>query len=70
MKQFFSHLFKWAVYTVGFFFILSPVAHQFNFSNWFWFSIALIIGFFAGILNTISGTLKSINNQLRGKQND
>ena len=63
-----KHLFRWAIYSMGFGMLLSPLMIHYGLTS-FWeiVSISFSVGFFAGILNEISSELKSINNQLRGR---
>lgn len=67
MKNLLKNLVKWSIYSIGFFLMLTPIHIEFKFSCWFWVIISTVLGFFAGLLNEISSTLKSINNQLRGR---
>jgi len=67
MKTLIKNLLKWSIYSIGFYLMLTLISIQFKFSEWLWIILAVILGFFAGILNEISSTLKSINNQLRDR---
>ena len=64
----FKQLIRWATYTACFYLMLIPLMGKFELNNLQSVSIAAILGFFGGILNEILGTLKSINNQLRGNR--
>lgn len=61
-------LFRWAIYSMGFGALLTPLFIHFGLTS-FWeiISTSFGVGFFAGILNDISYKLKSIDNQLRGR---
>jgi hypothetical protein len=67
MKNLLKNLLSWSIYSLGFYLTLMPLHCEFKYSCGFWILISILIGFFAGLLNEISSTLKSINNQLRGK---
>ena len=66
-----KHLFRWAIYSMMFGVLLTPLFIRFQLVGFLEIvSISFTVGFFAGMLNEISSELKSINNQLRGRSED